>query len=185
MQRFQINGDEERLELTMELGYQRILNGCLIVGFTFIWVTALAVLAVVHGNSENASASSNEWGYLNPRGNHFGFLWLLATLFIGALIPLYASKVINSKRVFLFDKSTGLFTHNGKTVTELRKIDSVKVRHRNDPDERPVHMLLIIYNDGFEEALDNWYDEDEMYYTAGVIGEFLRVPQYGIRLKEF
>jgi hypothetical protein len=182
MGRFEIAGDDEHLLLTQSLGYQRMAQGCLLITLTFSCITILGMLAVVQGNVVIPNRSAyDDLNLLNPRGNHFAFLWLIATVLMGVLLPIYVAKVYRAKTVFSFDRTTGLFSHNGRPVTQLSRIESVRIRHTEDPDHRVLHKLIIVHSDGFEVPLDDWYDEMEMNYVAREISEFLGVRIVGVR----
>jgi hypothetical protein len=129
MRRFQISEDEDRLTLTLNPGYQRVIPGCMMLGFTFLCVTVLAVLAIVKGNVGGAPGDMN---FINPRANHFGFLWLTTSLLASVLTPLYAFKVILAPIVFRFDRETNLFTRCGKTIAPLGKVEHVRIVHSDD-----------------------------------------------------
>jgi hypothetical protein len=182
MGRFEIAGDDEHLLLTQSLGYQRMAQGCLLITLTFSCITILGILAVLEGNVSDPNRSAySDLNPLNPRGNHFAFLWLIATVLMGVLLPIYVAKVYRAKTVFSFDRITGLFSHNDRPITQLSRIEAVRIRHRDDPDHRSIHTLIIIHSDGFEVPLDDWYDEMEMNYVAREISEFLGVRIVGAR----
>jgi hypothetical protein len=186
MRRFQITGDDDHLSLTLTPGLQRIIPGCMMLGFTFICVTLLGVLAIIKGDVNAAvHDSAGDLNFLSPRGNHFGFLWLTTTLLAAVLTPLYATKVILAPIVFRFDRRTGLFTRCGKKVAPLGKVEGVRIYHADDPDNRTLHKLAVIHTDGFETPLDNWYDEREISFVGGIIAEFCGVKLRGVREDHF
>jgi hypothetical protein len=182
MQRFEITGDDDRLVLSMSLGYQRLGQGCLLLFLTTVCVTIIGILAVVQGDvAAGGKDLTKEAGFFDPHANHFGFLWLIATVLAGVALPLYIWKLYQTTVTFVFDRETDRFTRNGKVITRLSKVEAVRVRHSDDPDQRELHKLLVVYGDGFELPLDNWYDERETYYVAHEIAAFLGLHVLGER----
>jgi hypothetical protein len=181
MGRFQISGDDDHLLLALTPGYQRLLTGCVMLAFTFVCVTLLAVLAIVKGDI----GGGQDMNFINPRANHFGFLWLGTSLAAAVLTPIYALKVILAPIVFRFDRRTGLFTRCGKTIAPLARVEGVRIDHSDDPDNRALHRLVVMHSDGFETPLDNWYDEQETNFVAGEIAEFCNVRVTGLRADHF
>ena len=181
MGRIQISGDDDHLSLTLTPGAQRVVPGCMMLGFTFFCLTLLAVLAIVKADI----GGGEETNFVNPRANHFGFLWLTTTLAAAIVTPIYAVRVILAPIVFRFDRETGFFTQCGKKVAPLTKIESVKIAHADDPDNRTLHRLVVVHSDGFETTVDNWYDEEESNFVAKVVADFCCVKVIGLRADSF
>lgn len=165
----------------MTPGYQRVIPGCLLMVLMFACVSVLAVLAILKGDVGASARTADDMNFINPRANHFGFLWLTTTLAATVLTPVYAVRVILATIVFRFDRGTGLFTRNGKKIAPLGKVECVRILHSDDPDNRALHKLVVLHSDGFETPLDNWYDEPEMNHLAREIAEFCNVRVVGLR----
>jgi hypothetical protein len=183
MRRFQVSGDEDHLSLSQSPGLQRVVPGCMMLGFAFVCLSFLAVLAVIKGNV--GAHGGEDMNFLNPRANHFGFLWLTTTIAVSVLTPIFALKVILAPVVFRFDRRTRLFTRNGKTIAPLSKVEAVRIEHADDPDNRSLHKLVVIHSDGFEVPLDNWYNEIETNFVAELIAGFCGVKVTGLREDRF
>jgi hypothetical protein len=181
MPRIQITGDDDRLALTLFPGYRKVAQGCMLIAFTFVCITLVGILAILQGNvSTPTPAATASLELTNPRGNHFGFLWLCATTFMSVLIPAYVAMVYHQRIVFLFDKEEGVFLHNRRVVAPLHRVEAVRLRHSTDPDGRILHKLLIVHTDGFEVPVDDWYNAHEITYVARVVAGFLDIPIFGL-----
>lgn len=180
MSRLEINSNEDFLEVSLPEGGQRVWQGCGILALTTFCVTALGIMALTQGDL--SGKAGGEVNFLNPRGNHFGFLWVFGVIALGLLIPIYVRKVMLHRQVYRFDRSKGQFTLNGRFVARINRIEYVLIEHREDPDHRLLHKLSIVHTDGFHTPIDDWYDLDEIQYAAWTISEFLGARLQGAKL---
>jgi hypothetical protein len=179
MSRFEVSRDPERLTLTMALGYRRLLVGCMLLALTIVCITMIGLLAVLHAPDSGPTGSSDPLLFFDRHANHFGFIWLFATVVMGVLVPVGLVRMLKSSLTFEFDKTTGLFTRNGKRITKLAKIEAVRIRRADDADNRSVYWLSVLHGDGFETAIENWYDLAEVRLLAHHVSSFLEVRTTG------
>jgi len=179
MSRFEVSKDPERLTLTMALGYQRLVVGCLLLGLTVICITLIGLLAVLHAPEGVHSGMSDPALFVDRHANHFGFLWMVATILTGVLVPVGLVRILKSSLTFEFDRTQGLFTRNGKRICKLSRVEGVRIRRLDDADARSVYRLSVLHGDGFETAIENWYDLSGIRYLAYNIADYLDVPLSG------
>src|SRR5207248_2549251 len=110
--------------------------------------------------------------FTDPHANHFGFLWLVGVALVAVLLPIYAVLIYRMRLVYVFDRTTNRFAHNGKQIAPLRRIESVRFSRHDDCDDRAIFRLAVVHSDGFTCELDEWYDEDELRAVAAAIADF-------------
>jgi hypothetical protein len=179
MSRFEVSKDPERLTLSMALGYRRLLVGCLLLALSIICISMVGLMAVLRAPSAGPMGNADPLLFFDRHANHFGFIWLVATLVMGLLIPVGLVRMMKSSLTFEFDRTAGLFTRNGRRISRLSKIEAVRIRREDDADDRSVYTLSVIHGDGFETAIENWYDLAAIRELARTISDYLRVPTVG------
>ncbi len=173
MSRFDVFKDDERLTLTQPTNDRLLAAGCPLFLLALVCVTALGLLGLVQ--DLHGSHARGDGAFFHPRGNHLGFLWLVALLLMLFLVPFYLIKADRSRLVFSFHRAAGLFLRNGEIVTPLRRIEYVRVHPVRDPDDAYCYQLAVVYADGHEITLHSSYDEREVRDLAGEIGNFIGV----------
>jgi hypothetical protein len=85
---FDVEKTEERLTLRASVGVQQMVTGCLVLATIFACVLALGILSVVEESQmTSANRAPGAVGGWTPQGNHFGFLWVTATVIGVAVVP--------------------------------------------------------------------------------------------------
>ena len=175
--RFDIARDGEQLTLTTSMENRLLGVGCLLLALSLFCLAALGFLSLME-ESRTAfdRASADTMRFLNPHANQFGFLWAVGSVLTLVLAVVYARKIRCSTLAFSFDRETGIFARNEKPVTRLDHIEFVRINRVFDPEEAYSCRLLVVYNDGYEEFIDESYEEPQIDHLAREIAAFVGVP---------
>lgn len=145
-------------------------KGCLLFAFTMLCVFILGILSVFQTARTTDRVSLGDPSRLfEPQQNHFGFLWLVATIMVLGGIPIYIHLAYRAPLTYEFRKSELLFLRNGRRVTQFSRIEYVLLRESRDTDGRYLYLLDISYNDGMRMLLYNDYDERKTMNLANQI----------------
>jgi len=175
LSRIDVRIEDRRLIVSLTPPPGRMAFGFLLLFFTMACLTPLGVLGVLQGGSQEQSGGKPMLlSFMDPHANHFGFLWLLGVSLVCLAIPLYAVKLYRANISYVFDRNTGRFTRNGKSIARLQRIEAVRVWRFADSDDRALYMLSIVHSDGFVQEIDQAYDEAEIRYVAEQIADFVR-----------
>jgi hypothetical protein len=175
LSRIDVRIEERRLIVSLTPPPGRMAFGFLLLFFTMACLTPLGILGVLQGGPQEQSGGNPLLlSFLDPHANHFGFLWLVGVSLVCLAIPIYAVKLYRASITYVFDRNTGRFTRNGKSIARLQRIEAIRVWQFADSDERPLYMLSIVHSDGFVQEIDQAYEESEIRYAAEQIAEFVR-----------
>lgn len=174
MQRFLVCRTDEQLTLTRPLDDRIVSVGCPLFAVSLLCALLLGLLSLAHDTQP--PLTHGEAGFFQPRGNHLGFLWLVSSLLLLILTPVYLLKTDRSHLSFSLDRARGQFRQNSVVITSLRRIEQVRIRRLVDPDRTPLYRLLVIYGDGHEILIHHSYDEAEIQALADEIADFVAVP---------
>jgi hypothetical protein len=176
---YDIHRDRDRLTLTKSLGDRITSTGCLLFFGAFASITAIGLLSLMQDvsfvDAGGRDAPQDDARFFHPRYNHFGYFWAVGSLLMLFLVPFYVVRAHRSSLVFCFDRTSGLFSRNGKPVAALARIEYVWIRETRDPDDAYLYLLLIVYSDGHELLIDNSYDERRIVNLAKEVAAFLDV----------
>jgi len=180
MSRFVVSREEERLTLTEPMERRLLMLGCPLFACAAFSVLLLAFLSVIHeAQTPGTSTSTEPLRFFDPSVNHFGFLWLVASVLLAILVPLYAFLIHRDSVVFTFDRSNGRFSRHGKVVAPLRRIEYLQIRKSADGGGMPSYTLFVVYLDGHEMFIEQSHDEDDTWRLAMEIADFLSVRAVG------
>jgi hypothetical protein len=153
------------------------VKGCLFFVVGMICILSLGVLSVIQSadtkNQKSASDPSHMFGIYT---NQSGFLWILLTVAMCILLPLYLWRLQHSAAVFTFDKVQKRFARSGKTIASFAKLEHVRIRETKDPDQRYLYEVELLYGDGYSVFLHNTYEEREAGNLAKEIAVFVEIP---------
>ncbi len=184
MGRYDIIRDDERLTLTTPVERRMVAAGCPLFLFASASLLVLGTLSVIYESRRPTVKSTTELSALfNPHINQFGFLWLMAVLFIAAMVPIYAYLIRRWSTAYCFDMSKGALLRFGKPLTWLSRIEFIRVTRTRDADEHAEYAVVIVHDDGHELKIDESDDEREMRWLAREVAEFTGVRIVGNRVK--
>lgn len=176
---YQMERGSEEFTLRLDNQGDISLKGCLLFAFTMVCILMLGILAV----AQTAQAQQQHRRELvlgdptrlfEPQQNHFGFLWLVATILILVGIPFYVRQAYKSPLCYTFLQGDGgEFLRNGRRVTRFSRIEYLLLRETKDADGRYLYLLDISYNDGLRMMLYNGYDDREIMNLANEISRFV------------
>jgi hypothetical protein len=150
-------------------------TGCLLFASTMFFILVLGVLSVIQTERDGGGPATPTHAFV-PTENHFGFLWLFATVGMFVAVPLYVRRSYRASLNFSFDRATDGFYRNSTRLCALRKVESVRIRETKDPDDRYLYLLEVCHSDGCEVMLHNGYDEREVMNIANEIATFIHQP---------
>jgi hypothetical protein len=153
------------------------LNGCIFFFVGMVCIACLGVLSVIQSaDSQNQKVATDPAHMIGVHTNQSGFLWVVSTIAMCVLLPLYLWRLQRSAAVFTFTRPTNLFARNGKTITSFAKIEKLQIRETRDPDRRFLYEVELLYGDGYSVFLHNTYEEREAGNLAKEIAGFIEVP---------
>lgn len=176
MARLQVTKTDDRLVLSTRMDARRAAIGC--IGFlaaTLCLILLGALGLVFEATRDQPTPDLEAAEFLNPLHNHFGFLWLLGSLLLAAIVPFYLLRIQRSADVLSFDREEGTVAHNGRVVTRLPRIEFVRLLETSDTAGRTLYKLSLVHDDGHELALDESYDPEDVQYIGAEITDFLGV----------
>src|SRR5438552_7506429 len=155
MSSYEVIRDDERLTLATPTERRMLLVGCPLFLFAVACLMVLGALTILYESHHVDSRNAGEVSHLfNPHANQFGFLWLVACLFIAITLPLYAWVVKRLSNVFCFDLAKGALLKFGRPVTWLARVEYLLIRRARDVDHNSTYKLLLVYGDGREALID-------------------------------
>lgn len=182
MSQFEIVREAERLTLTVPMERRLLMLGCPLFLLAFASVLLLGILCVLQdAHTAHSPTSVEPLSLFSPHVNHFGFLWLLSSVLISILVPLYVFWIGRDSQVFTFDRAEDRFMRHGKMIAPLRKIEHVQMRRSCDGGSRTKHALYLSYLDGHEMFIEESHDEGGMERLAQALADFVGVPVVGSR----
>lgn len=175
MSRFDIQKQDDRLTLTLPPPTGQFFTvGCLLLVGSLLCLSMTGLLGLVYGDSHASEGIASETlSFFNPRTNHFGFLWLVGSLTMLVLLPVYVARLSRSDVTFIFDRAEAVFRRNGKIMARLPRIESVRIREQRQADGRFLYRLFVIHNDGYEVLIDESSEERETQQLGTEIASFL------------
>jgi hypothetical protein len=184
MSRYDIIRDDEKLMLSTPVERRMIAAGCPLFLFASASLLVLGTLSVIYQSRRQPGRQASDLSALfDPHVNQFGFLWLMAVVFIAAMVPIYAYFVRRWSTAYCFDMSKGALLRFGKPVTWLSRIEFIRVTRTRDADEHADFAVVIVHDDGHELKIDESDDEGEMRWLAREVAEFTGVRIVGNRVK--
>jgi hypothetical protein len=169
---FDVRNNAGELTLRLENRGELSGKGCALFAVTMTAVMILGFLSILQ-TLETGGNYGDPSRAFTPTKNHFGFLWVLSTLMMLVLIPLYVVKAYRSALVFSFRKSDNTFRRDNRVVSKLSRIENVRIAESKDPDSHYLYLLHLCYGDGYEMLLHNGYDEREVMNLANEISVFV------------
>jgi hypothetical protein len=153
------------------------VKGCLFFLVGMVCIISLGVLSVIQSaDSQNQKLVTDPAHMVGIHTNQSGFLWIVSTLAMLVLLPVYLWRLHHSAAIFTFTKSTQIFARNTKTIAPFAKIEKLQIRETKDPDQRFLYEVELFYGDGYSVFLHNTYEEREAGNLAKEIARFVEVP---------
>src|SRR5438067_32247 len=135
MSSYEIIRDEERLTLATPTERRMLLVGCPVFLFSIASLFVLGAITILYESHGIDSRLAGDPSHLfNPHGNQFGFLWLVACLFVAIMLPLYAWIIKRVSNIFSFDLAKGALIKHGKPLIWLSRIEYLLIRRVRDVD---------------------------------------------------
>lgn len=182
MSNYEIIRDEERLTLATPTERRMLMVGCPLFLFAVACLMVMGALTILYESHHVDTRSAGDPSHLfNPHANQFGFLWLVACLFIAITLPLYAWVVKRFSNVISFDLAKGALLRYGKPITWLGRMEHVLIRRVRDVDHFVTYKLLVVYGDGREFLVDQSPEEWEIRLLAEEIAGFVGVDVHGVK----
>jgi hypothetical protein len=169
---FDVRNSASELVLRLENRGELNAQGCGVFAVTMTVVMLMGFLSLLHV-ADTGGSFADPAATLAPTRNHFGFLWIVSSVMMLALVPLYVIKAYRSALVFAFRKSDNTFRKDNRVVSRLSRIEHVSLRETKDPDSRYLYLLHVIYGDGNQLLLHNGYEEREIMNLANEISAFV------------
>lgn len=170
---FEIIRDEEQLTLRLPAAPQLTAAGCGSFAVTAIGLLVIGLFSLLHDLRGEALRPVGEpFDHFTPTENHFGFLWLVTSILMLVAVPIYVVRSARAPLVFRFLRTPDLFLRNNRQVTRLARVEGVCLRETQDPDQRFLYLLHVVYADGREIEIFNGYDERAMMNLANEIARF-------------
>lgn len=174
---YRVGRGDDTLTLRLENRGELTVKAVLLFSFTMTFILIVGVLSVIQtANVGSRTTLDDPQTLFAPTRNHFGFLWLVASLLMFILVPLYLRRTYRSTLVFSFDRAANAFTKSGKQITRLTRIEYICLRETKDPDGAYLYLLSILYGDGYEVQLYNGYEERTAMNLANEISTFIHCP---------
>ena len=152
-------------------GYMNV-NGCSLVVFTIFCNFILAMLAIVSRRTVSTNASD----FFSPTGNHFGFLWLVSTIFTFIGLPIFITYVLRPVRQITFDKTRNEILSGNKKLCSVGKMDYVRLTDSQDTDRKSLTAVSIDYMDGCIFEIVEAYNEQMAREIANLISRHTGKP---------
>jgi hypothetical protein len=150
------------------------VKGCLFFFVGMLCIVCLGVLSVIQSaDTQNQKLATDPAHMIGIHTNQSGFFWMVLTVAMIILLPLYLWRLHHSAAIFTFTKPTQVFARNGKTITSFAKIEKIQIRETRDPDQRFLYEVELFYGDGYAVFLHNTYEEREAGNLAKEIGGFI------------
>jgi hypothetical protein len=182
MSTYEIIRDDERLTLATPVERRMLLVGCPLFLFAVACLLVLGAVTLVYESHHVDSRSAGDPSHLfNPHANQFGFLWLIACLFIAITLPLYAWVIKRASNIFTFDLAKGALLRHGKPLIWLGRIEYLQIKRVRDVDHVSTYKLQLVYGDGRAILLDECQEEWEMRLLAEEIAGFIGVDVHGVK----
>jgi hypothetical protein len=178
MSRFQITREDECIELAMPFDSGHVVRGGILFLVSVGCNLVLAILALTQEPAAPGASPSGSGplGILQPQAHPFGFLWVLSTVVLVILIPIYVLRIRRSGITYRFDRAAGRLTMNGRELAPLRLVERVRLRTMTDPDGAHWYRLTVDYADGHEIFIDDSYDADELTALALDLADYTGRP---------
>lgn len=175
---FEVEKTNDRLTLRPCVGAPQMVTGCLVLATIFACVLALGILSVVEESqmtsvAQMPGAARGGW---TPQGNHFGFLWVAATVIGVVAVPVAIAVLYRGGPLYVFDRRANEFRRDRTLLTRLGRIESVCVRRITpveDTSDRPLYQLLILFGDGRECPLRESHQNETLEVLAQEIADFV------------
>jgi hypothetical protein len=172
---FDISRTDDELVLRQEKRGYLSFAGCMAFASTMLCILVLGVMSMVYTSAATryGGTVSEPSAVFSPSRNQFGFLWLVGSILVMILLPLYVIHAYNRALVYRFRRSDNVFLKGKQKIAGLRRIEYLCIRESREPDKRYVYRLHIVYNDGQQMQMHNCYDEREILNLGNEIGRFL------------
>jgi len=174
---FDITQDRDSLILRFEDRGEVTMRGCLFFACLGVFVLMLGLLALIEAASAPAQTltahnPSNPAQLLGPTENHFGILWGIGVVGVVIGVPLYNRSLYHSSLIYTFRRSDDVLLRGSYRITRLRQIEYLTIRESQDPDDRYIYILDIVYGDGRHLEMHRGYEEREIMNLANEISAF-------------
>ena len=175
---YEVRRTPEELTLRLDNHGDVSVKGCLFFLVGMICIVIVGVFSVIQSaDSKNHKSPTDLEHMVGIHTNQSGFLWVVLTLAMVVLLPIYLFRLQHSATEFMFKKTQteNLFLKNRKIISDFAHIENLQIRETYDPDRRFLYEVELFYGDGYSLFLHNTYDEREAGNLAKEIADFINV----------
>ncbi len=175
---FDVSHTTNELVLRLEKRGELSAPACLMFVLTMVIILLLGVMSILHthGMKANGVALDDPSFVFAPARNYFALLWLVSSLLMIVVLPLYVVRAYNSALIYTFRRSDNAFLKGKQRIARLKHIENISIRETRDPDRKYLYYLNIVYNDGQQMLLYNGYDERTTMNLSNEISAFIGCP---------
>jgi len=169
--RYLLDVDRARLVIQVRDAHAASIHGCLFTVFAASCSLAMGIMALI----SQRRFDSGSWSFVVPQKNHLGFLWLFSTLALAFVLPFWMRRLHGVARQIVASRTDRTLWAGSQRIP-LRKVESILLQERHDPDGALMVRMLVSHHDGMEAMVLEDYDELAVRTLAAELARFLGCP---------